>query len=108
MTLAGLKTLLESIEAFENKVAYRFWPESQAPDLPFICYYSSGSDNIKADNKVYKKRNLVYVELCTEYKDETSEGLVEALFDANEIPWEKDEDYIDSENMYQITYSITI
>jgi hypothetical protein len=108
MTLAELYTLLKSITGFDKKVTYRAWPVGKAPKLPFICFLTDSSDNVLADNKVYLKRLDVDVELYTAQKDETSEGLVEALFDSNDIPWAKTEDYIDTENCYMITYSITI
>ena len=98
MTLAELYTLLKTITGFDKKVTYRAWPVGKAPKLPFICFLTDSSDNVLADNKVYLKRLDVDVELYTAQKDEVSEGLVEA----------KTEDYIDTENCYMITYSITI
>ena len=108
MSLTELTTMLRSITGFSNKVAYRQFREGSAPNLPFIVYYVEGSDNFIADGKVYLARQNVVIELYSEEKDVASEALLEAKLDANCIPWEKDEDYIDSEHMYMITYSITI
>lgn len=108
MTLKALTTMLKSITGFETKVAYRQFMEGHAPALPFIVYYVEGSDNFLADGKVYLARQNVVIELYSEEKDVASEALIEAKLDANNIPWEKVEDYIDSEHMYMITYSITI
>lgn len=108
MTLTELTTMLKSITGFENKIAYRQFREGFAPALPFIVYYVEGSDNILADNKVYLARQDVTIELYSQEKDVTSEGLLEAKLDANNIPWQKYEDYVDSEHMYMISYSITI
>ena len=40
MTLAELYTMLNSIEAFTNKVTYRMWQAGEVPALPYICYLS--------------------------------------------------------------------
>lgn len=108
MTLTAFYTLLKSITGFESKVAYRQFRTGQAPALPFMVYYVEDSNNFLADNKVYLAKQNVVVELYSENKDVTSEGLVEKLFNDNDIPWRKFEDYIDSEHMYMITYEVTI
>lgn len=108
MTLSAFYTLLKSITGFESKVAYRQFRTGQAPALPFMVYYVEDSNNFLADNKVYLAKQNVVVELYSENKDVTSEGLVEKLFNDNDIPWRKFEDYIDSEHMYMITYEVTI
>jgi len=46
------------------------------------------------------------VELYTTNKDPAAEALIEGLFDANDIYWEKTEMYIDSEGLYQVLYEI--
>ena len=108
MSLKDLYTLLKSITGFSDKIAYRAFPEDAAPALPFIVYYVENSDNFMADGKVYLQKNEVVIELYTQNKDVASEALLEAKLDANCIPWNKYEEYIDSEHMYQISYDITI
>lgn len=108
MTLKALYTLLTSITGFANKVAYRAFPEGAAPELPFIVYYVENSDNFLADGKVYLQKNEVVIELYTQNKDVASEALLEAALDGAFVPWQKYEEYIDSEHMYQISYEITI
>ena len=108
MTLAELTTILTGITGFSNKVAYRAFPENEAPALPFICYFVTGSDNTIADNRVFVPHQNVTIELYTRNKDVTSEELLESALNNASIPWEKFEDYISSEHCYQITYSITI
>lgn len=108
MTLSELYTLLKSITGFESKVTYRAWPEGKAPQLPFICYLERGTNNFKADGKVYQKITYVDVELYTSKKEPAAEELIEQLFDDNDIPWDKSEIYIDSEHCFEIVYEITI
>lgn len=108
MTLNDLNTILQSIPGFNKKVAYRAFPVGKAPKLPFICYLCTQTSNLDADNAVYQVMQAVDVELYTASKDERSERLVEKVLDENGLVWEKYEEYIDSENCYMITYSVTL
>lgn len=108
MTLADLKNSLEEISGFKNKVAYRAFPVGKAPKLPFICYFVTTTDNFDADNTVYHVIRNVAVELYTVKKSEDVEALVEAKFAEIGIVWEKEEDYLDDENCYEVIYSISI
>ena len=85
-------------------VAYHHFTSSPSP--PYIVYLFSYSSNFGADNKVYDAEKNFQVELYTKTKDPTSEVLIEGLFDAYEIYWDKTETYIDSEGLYQVLYEI--
>lgn len=108
MTLKELNLALKSISGFSEKVAYRAWPVGKAPKLPFICYLATMTDNFKADNSVYHVLQGVDVELYTAKKSEETEALVEAKFAELDIAWDKYEEWLDSENCYEIIYSITL
>lgn len=108
MTLTELKNILQGIEGFENKVTYRAFPVNHAPKLPYICYLETNTSNFNADSKVYVKRQYVDVELYTKMKDPSVEALVEEALNENLIIWEKYEEYISSEEVYQITYEVVI
>lgn len=108
MLLPTLYNILNSMPNFEGRVAYRSFPVGNAPELPFICYLETGSNNAFADNRVYKKIKGIEIELYSENKDTVSEERIEDVLDANMIPWEKDEDYIESERMLRVTYRLEI
>ena len=108
MTLQDLNTALNSIPGFDKKVAYRAFPVGKAPKLPFICYLCTNTNNFVADNFVYKVVQEVDIELYTAKKDEKSEQAIESMLNENSIVWEKYEDYLDSEDCYMISYTITI
>lgn len=108
MTLKELNLALKSISGFSEKVAYRAWPVGKAPKLPFICYLATSTDNFDADNSVYHVLQGVDVELYTAKKSEETESLVEAKFAELNIVWDKYEEWLDSENCYEIVYSITL
>ena len=108
MTLSELFTMLNSITEFKDKVAYRAFPVGKAPQLPFICILATNTNNFKADNKVYKVIQGVDIELYSKLKDEASESLIESVLNSNNIVWEKYEDWIDDEEVYQITYEVEV
>ncbi|MBQ1297454.1 MAG: hypothetical protein IIY21_25650 [Clostridiales bacterium] len=108
MTLKELNDALKSINGFSNKVAYRAFPVGKAPKLPFICYLATSTDNFDADNSVYQVLQGVDVELYTAKKDIATETLIEAKFAELNIVWNKYEEWLDSEECYEIVYSITL
>ena len=108
MTLKELNDALKTIDGFSTKVAYRAFPVGKAPKLPFICYQATETSNFDADNKVYHVLQGVEIELYTAKKSEATEKAVEAKLDSLGICWDKYEEYIDTEEMYEIIYSITI
>ncbi len=108
MTLKQLNDALKTIDGFSNKVTYRAWPVGKAPKLPFICYLATSTDNFDADNSVYHVLQGVDVELYTEKKSVATEELIEAKFAELNIVWNKYEEWLDSENCYEIIYSITL
>jgi hypothetical protein len=97
-------TLFTLLKTLNLPVAYHHFTSPPTP--PYIVYLFSYSSNFGADNKVYDAEKNFQVELYTTNKDPTSEALIEGLFDANEIYWEKTEMYIDSEGLYQVLYEI--
>lgn len=108
MTLAQLDTMLKSISGFEKKVVYRAFPVGKAPALPFICYLCTQTDNFVADNKVHTVLQSVDIELYSALKDTASETKIETLLNNNNIVWDKYEEYITDENVFEVIYTITI
>lgn len=104
--LDRIAEILESITGFANKVAYRAFPEGEAPSLPFICYLETGSNNFVADNVVYYSNRAIDIELYSQYRDLESEALIEEALNNNEIVWTRNVDYINSEQCYMTTYTI--
>lgn len=108
MTLKDIYTMLNSIEGFEDRVAYRMFPEGEGVGLPFITYLVTDTDNFMADGTVYLEICNVDIELYTSSKDLDSEALIETALKTNNISWNKTEYYLKDEHCYMITYSITI
>lgn len=108
MTLENLKTLLESIEGYEDKVVYWAWSEGNAPALPFICFVETGANNTVADGLVYHSWHQVTIELYTEDKSPAEEAKVETALTGAGIVWSKDCEYIDDEKCWLSTYTVEV
>ena len=103
MTLTELKKLLD---ATGFPVAYSHFNEAKA--TPYICYLVTYSPNFHADNQTYKKVNSVDIELYTDIKDLQAESIVEDILDKNEIPYDSDETFIESEKLFQKIYEVRL
>lgn len=103
------KTLYNLLESTGLPVIYRRYDVDEnnpPPKPPYLVYLFAYSSNFGADNKVYQKVPHYQVELYTTKKDPATEKLLEDLFDANDIYWEKTETYIEGEGLYQVIYEI--
>lgn len=87
-------------------VAYREF--KKPPSIPFIVYVADESNNFAADNVVYQPFTNYDIELYTENKDPAREALIETILTDNEIYYDKLEAWIESEELYQVSYSIQI
>lgn len=103
-----LEEILAVLDSTGFPVAYRAFPKGKAPETRYICYLTPGSSNFFADDSVYWKISQIRVELYTNQKDPEAEQIVENALASASIPWEATEVYIESENMYQITYEIEV
>lgn len=103
MTLTELKDVLEGTGL---PVAYLAFPENCDQNLPFICYLSTGTNNIFADGSVFYSAENVRVELYTRFKDPDTEKLVETALCG--FHWKKTETYIESEFCFMILYEIEV
>lgn len=105
MLLSKLYTMLKELQL---PVAYHHFEEGSRPKPPYLVYLVTDSENHGADNWTFHKENNLLVELYTTKKDLATEQKVESLFDSHLIYFEKVETYISSEQLYQITYYITL
>lgn len=94
------------LEQLNLPIAYGEFKEMQKP--PFLVVLNTGNQHIPADDKVYFKIKNYRVELYTSRKDVATEELLEQLFDDNEIFYEVDEVYIDSEKLHERIYTLQI
>lgn len=93
------------LKKFNMPVAYMKFKEKQK--LPYIVYYSNGSNNFMAEDIVYYNKYNYTIEYYYDKKKTSVEKEIENIFNENEVLWEKTEDiYVSSENIYLIKYFI--
>lgn len=97
-----LTDLLTKLESTGMPVTYSFFREPQDP--PFLVYFEPYTNNFQADDHVYRVRPRYQVELYTQYKDPKAEENVEDVL--HDLNWDKTETFIDSEELFQVVYTI--
>lgn len=103
MILADLKKILDQTGF---PVTYSHF--SSPPSVPYITYLIAYTSNVFADDQVYKKIDNAQIELYTNKKDLASEKKLEDVLDANGIPYETTETFIESEQLFQRIYEVRL
>lgn len=102
------KEVAEMIESIGFPYAYYQFPEGEASDPPFICYFYEQNNDMYADDQNYQKIETLIIELYTETKDFDSESAVETVLASNGLTWSREETPIDSERLYEVIYSLDV
>lgn len=88
--------------------AYYQFPEGTNTKPPFICFFFTNSDDLFADDTNYQRIEVLNIELYSSDKDFDSEALIENALVDNHLTFYKEENFIDSEKMYQIAYEMEV
>lgn len=83
-------------------------PDNPPPPPPFICFYYPNNNDLIADNINYARIDALTIELYTDNKDFDNEAAVESVLLSHGLAFGKTEAYIDTEKMYQITYTMEV
>lgn len=107
MTLAQLGRIFKGFQTETGiKTAYYQFSEGSLPQgAPYLVYFIPNHDDFIADNSNHVKVAVLRVELYTNFKDFTTEGLVEAILPG---PYSKETTYIDSERIYETIYETEV
>lgn len=105
MTTQEIKAMIAAVGV---PYAYRQFTQATAQPPPFICFYLGDSDNFNADNRVYERVETLTLELYTDAKDFTLEERVEAILDSYDLPWDKEESEIETEQMHETIYTLDV
>lgn len=73
---------------------------------PFILYRNDDASYFKADDQVFYLNKEYIVELVTDKKDINLEQALESVLASNYLPFDKTEVFIETEDIYQVTYFI--
>lgn len=105
MTLKEFYTVLASTGL---PVAYLAFPANKCPEMPFLTYQETGSNNFGADGKVYKRVKQLQVDLFSKNKNLAAEEALENALDAAEIFWQKMQTIDDNESCQRYTYEVEV
>lgn len=98
----------DMIKSIGLPYAYYQFPEGTAQELPFVVFFFSGSDDLYADQENYQKIATLNIELYTKQKDFAQDQSIEDILNNNGLTYYKEENYIDSEKMWQTAYKCDV
>ena len=104
-----LKDFSELLNTLDYDVAQDEFPLEYDAQCPYIVFEVTGTDNFKADSKVYKKILQIDVSIYSKgHADAEAMESLEELFDNNDIPWDFVGNYDHKGYDYEVVYSVTI
>ena len=105
----NLSELYKDLKSLGLPITYYEWEKGKVPDLPYLVYYETGKDIFYADNESYYLRNVITVELYTDYKDEELEALLESFFNAQNISLiNVEENFWSDEHLHEVSYEFEL
>lgn len=100
--------IADMIESFELPFAYYQFPEGTGQEPPFVVFFFSGIDDLQADNINYQRIVTLNIELYTREKEFEIEDSIEEVLKENEFSYSKEENFINSEKLFQIAYEMEV
>lgn len=98
--------VVEMLNSLSVPSFYGFAPVGT--ELPFITINSEQPDNFPADNAVYCEKWNFRIDLYTRFKDLTLETEIKNLLNTNGIFWERTEQYIDSQEVWEVEFEFQV
>lgn len=102
------KQISEMVASVGLPYAYYQFPDDTVKAPPFVCFYFPGNDDFVADNINYSKIEQLVIELYTDNKDFALESKIESILAANELVYSRVETVIDTEKMFEVTYTMEV
>lgn len=103
MTKAEVKQMIAGLGL---PYAYHHFAEGEVPECPYIIFRFPDSNNFAADNAAFHKADNLDIELYTKKRDVSLEGELEEALDERGLFYNKTENYITSEALYEILYEL--
>lgn len=85
---------------------YHHFEDTVSP--PFLIYVDEPPTHIMADGVIYMSIRNVTLELYSDTKDSALINLVEDMLIRNEIRYQKEEDWIESEGMFEFAFMVQL
>lgn len=88
--------------------AYYQFPEGTGQETPFICFFYSNDNDVKADNTNYQSIEHLIIELYTDNKDFDLEHRVKSVLTSHGMVYSRDEEWIESERMLEVVFETDV
>lgn len=102
------KQIASMVSSIGLPYAYYQFPEGTAQAPPFVVFFYADTDDVFADDTNYQRIATLNIELYTSEKDFATEATIEQILANNNLTYYKEENYIDSEQMWQIAYEMEV
>lgn len=102
------KEIASMIESIGLPFAYYQFSEDTAEAPPFVVFFYSQTADQYADDLNYQRIEQLNIELYTSEKDFELEARIEKLLSDHGLTYYREENYLDSEKMYQIAYETEV
>lgn len=102
------KEIAQMVASIGYPYAYFQFPEGTAQPCPYVVFFFVETDDLYADESNYQRIEKINVELYTDEKDFDAEAAVESVLSSNSLTYYKEENYIESEKMWQIAYEMEV
>lgn len=104
------KEINNMIASFGVSYTYHEWDceSADVPPLPWVAFRYPNISDFYADNKNYQRVTALEIELCTENKDFETEQGIEDILTSKGLTYNKIEDYIESERMFDVKYELEV
>lgn len=88
--------------------AYHHFAEGESPEPPFLIFLSTGENTFSADNYMYYSSLQLNISLYTDEKSTETEKYIEEILKHHNIFYNKSEDWIEGEKLYEIQYEMEV
>lgn len=92
------------IASFDLPFAYYQFPDGTDLEPPFVCFYTLGDNDVKADDQNYVNITRLVIELYTDYKDFNLEQIIRAVLNEHGLVFSVEEAELDTEKMHMTTF----
>lgn len=102
------ETVAKMVESIGLPYAYYQFPDGTAQEPPFVVFFYSGIDDLYADETNYQRIVTLNIELYTNEKDFDNEATIEGVLANNNLTYYKEENYIETEQLFQVAYEMEV
>jgi len=102
------KEVAAMVKSIGLPYAYYQFPEGTGQAPPFVVFFYTQTNDVFADESNYQRIVTLNIEFYTAEKDYSTEGTIEGILANNGLTYYKEENYIDTEKMWQIAYEMEV